>query len=96
MTSKLVRFPEGTVPPNFYRRMSQVIGRGVVQPINRGEFILPSKLAGENAGSGLTSLIPPGMLAVSVRVNEVTSVAGFVSARHTRGCIADRQSYRKR
>jgi len=75
---KLVRFPEGTVPPNFYRRMSQVIGRGVVQPINRGEFILSSKLAGENAGSGLTSLIPPGMLAVSVRVNEVTSVAGFV------------------
>jgi pilus assembly protein CpaB len=58
--------------------MSQVIGRGVVQTIGRGEFILPNKLAGVNGGSGLTSLIPPGMRAVSVRVNEVTSVAGFV------------------
>ena len=75
---KLVRFPEGTFPANTFHRMSLVIGRGVVQSINRGEFVLPSKLAGENGGSGLTSLIPPGMLAVSVRVNEVTSVAGFV------------------
>jgi len=75
---KVIRFPEGTLPPNTFHRMSQVIGRGVVQRITRGEFVLPSKLAGENAGSGLPSLIPPGMRAVSVRVNEVTSVAGFV------------------
>jgi pilus assembly protein CpaB len=75
---KLVRFPVGTVPPNTFSHMSQVLGRGVVQTIGRGEFILPNKLAGVNGGSGLTSLIPPGMRAVSVRVNEVTSVAGFV------------------
>jgi pilus assembly protein CpaB len=54
------------------------LGRGVIIPISRGEFILPNKLAPENAGSGLPSLIPPGMRAVSVRVNEVVSVAGFV------------------
>ena len=75
---KVVRFPEGTLPASTFRRMSQVVGRGVVQAITKGEFILPAKLAGENAGSGLPSLIPPGMLAVAVRVNEVTSVAGFV------------------
>jgi pilus assembly protein CpaB len=75
---KLVRFPEGSLPPNYIRSMSQVVGRGVVLPISRGEFILPNKLAGENAGFGLPSLIPPGMRAVSVRVNEVVSVAGFV------------------
>jgi pilus assembly protein CpaB len=50
----------------------------VVLPIAKGEFVLPLKLAGENAGYGLPSLIPPGMRAVSVRVNEVVSVAGFV------------------
>jgi pilus assembly protein CpaB len=74
----VVRFPEGTLPASTFRRMSQVVGRGVVQAITKGEFILPAKLAGENAGSGLPSLIPPGMLAVPVRVNEVVSVAGFV------------------
>ena len=40
---------------------------------------LPTKLAAENAGAGLPSLIPPGMRAVSVRVNDVVSVAGFVT-----------------
>jgi len=49
-----------------------------VVPISRGEFILTNKLAGENAGFGLPALIPPGMRAVSVRVNDTTSVAGFV------------------
>ncbi|PYX22107.1 MAG: Flp pilus assembly protein CpaB, partial [Acidobacteria bacterium] len=41
-------------------------------------YVLPEKLAGENAGYGLPALIPTGMRAVSVRVNEVIGVAGFV------------------
>jgi pilus assembly protein CpaB len=75
---KLVHFPIEALPPHCYRLMSQVVGRGVVLPIAQGDFVLPSKLAGENAGFGLPSLIPTGMRAVSVRVNEVVSVAGFV------------------
>jgi pilus assembly protein CpaB len=73
-----VKVPASVVPPNYLRSKSQIIGRGVILPIQKGEFILPSKLAAENAGSGLPSLIPPGMRAVSVRVNEVVAVAGFV------------------
>jgi pilus assembly protein CpaB len=75
---KAVRFPAGDLPPHYYSQKSQVIGRGVVLPIAQGEFVLPGKLAGANAGYGMPSLIPPGMRAVSVRVNEVVSVAGFV------------------
>jgi pilus assembly protein CpaB len=75
---KVVRFPSGDLPPHFYTQKSQVMGRGVVLPIAQGEFVLPVKLAGVNAGYGMPSLIPPGMRAVSVRVNEVVSVAGFV------------------
>jgi len=75
---RMVKVPASVVPPNSFRSRSQIIGRGVILPIQRGEFILPSKLAAENAGSGLPSLIPPGMRAVSVRVNEVVAVAGFV------------------
>ncbi len=75
---KLVRFPAADLPPNCFHLKSSVVGRGAVLPIARGEFFLPNKLAGENAGSGMPSLIPPGMRAVSVRVNEVIGVAGFV------------------
>jgi pilus assembly protein CpaB len=72
-----VRYPASTLPGGTYNKRSKVMGRGVILPISRGEFILPNKLAPENAGAGLPSLIPPGMRAVSVRVNEVVSVAGF-------------------
>src|SRR5712672_941497 len=76
---RLAKFPPADLPPGAYGKRSQVLGRGVVVPIAKGEFILPAKLAPENAGTGLPSLIPPGMRAVSVRVNEVVSVAGFVT-----------------
>jgi pilus assembly protein CpaB len=75
---KTVRFPAPDLPPNCFHLKSSVIGRGAVLPIAKGEFFLPNKLAGENAGSGMPSLIPPGMRAISVRVNEVIGVAGFV------------------
>ena len=75
---RVVKAPGSLVPPNFFRAKSQVVGRGVVLPIQRGEFLLQNKLAAENAGAGLPALIPPGMRAVSVRVNEVVAVAGFV------------------
>jgi pilus assembly protein CpaB len=76
---RLAKFPPSELPVGAYGKRSQVLGRGVVIPIYKGEFILPTKLAPENAGAGLPSLIPPGMRAVSVRVNEVVSVAGFVT-----------------
>ena len=76
---KVIKVPGADLPPGAPRRRADVIGHGVIVPISKGEFILPNRLAGENAGSGLPSLIPPGMRAVSVRVNEVVSVAGFVT-----------------
>jgi pilus assembly protein CpaB len=76
---KVIRIPGADLPPSAPRKRADVLGHGVIVPISKGEFILPNRLAGENAGSGLPSLIPPGMRAVSVRVNEVVSVAGFVT-----------------
>jgi pilus assembly protein CpaB len=76
---KVIKIPAGELPPGAPRKKTDVIGHGVILPISKGEFILPNRLAGENAGSGLPSLIPPGMRAVSVRVNEIVSVAGFVT-----------------
>ena len=76
---KIVKLPPEDLPVNVFRGKTHLIGRGVVLPIVRGEFILSNKLAAENAGAGMPALIPPGMRAVSVRVNEVVSVAGFVT-----------------
>ena len=75
---RMVRFPSADLPAGVFHLRSKVVGRGVILPIAKSEFVLTSKLAGENAGSGLPALIPPGMRAVSVRVNDTTSVSGFV------------------
>jgi pilus assembly protein CpaB len=75
---RIAKLPATGLPADIYSKPSKVLGRGVIIPIVKGEFILPSKLAPENAGAGLPSLIPPGMRAVSVRVTDVVSVAGFV------------------
>lgn len=76
---RIIKIPASDLPPGAPRRRSDVVGHGVILPISKGEFILPNRLAGENAGAGLPSLIPPGMRAVSVRVTDVVSVAGFVT-----------------
>jgi pilus assembly protein CpaB len=76
---RIVHVPLNVLPPNSPRKMVEVIGRAVVLPIPKGQFILLPELADENAGSGLPSLIPSDMRAISVRVNDVTSVAGFVT-----------------
>jgi pilus assembly protein CpaB len=75
---KLMQFPQGQAPRGGFTKTSDVIGLGVVSPIVKNEPILASKLAMKEAGAGLPPVIPEGMRAVSVRVDEVVGVAGYV------------------
>ena len=68
----------GTLPSGAAKKKDDVIGRGVTAAIYVNEPILESRLAARGAGGGLASMIPPGMRAVAVRVNEVVGVGGFV------------------
>ncbi|HLX86254.1 MAG TPA: Flp pilus assembly protein CpaB [Terriglobales bacterium] len=77
---RVITLPQSAIPPGAYSSTAKILNppRGVILPISQGDFVLPTKLAAENAGAGLPSMIPQGMRAVSVRVNDVVSVAGFV------------------
>lgn len=75
---KVIRVNQSDLPLGAPRRKADVLGHGVILPITKGDFILQTKLGGENQ-AGLPALIPPGMRAVSVRVNDIVSVAGFVT-----------------
>lgn len=68
----------GPVPNGASNRVQDVIGRGVTSPVYNDEPVLESRLAPKGAGGGLPSMIPSGMRAVAIRVNEVAGVAGFV------------------
>jgi pilus assembly protein CpaB len=75
---RVVRYPSENLPDQVFHEVSSIIGHGVVLPIEKGEFIVAGRLAGENGVGGLSSLIAVGMRAAAVRVNDVTAVAGFV------------------
>lgn len=77
---RLVKFLSTDLPPGVFHSTTEVVGRGVIVPMTKNEIVINSKLAGENAGAGMPALIPPGMRAVSVKVNDVISVAGYVTA----------------
>jgi pilus assembly protein CpaB len=66
------------VPQFAFSDPKDVIGRGIVMPMIQNEPFLPMKLAAKDGGTGLTPAIPPGLRAVSVKVNEVIGVAGYV------------------
>src|SRR5438552_14398664 len=75
---KIVKYPPEDLPPRVFHTKASAVGRGTVLPIGKGEFVVADKLAAENAGAGLSTLIAVGMRAEAVRVNDVTAVAGFV------------------
>lgn len=66
------------VPQGAILKVQDAVGRGVITPIFAKEPMIESRLAPKGAGGGLASMIPPGLRAVAVRVNEVVGVAGFV------------------
>jgi pilus assembly protein CpaB len=75
---RVIDWPANAAPANALSDPKDAIGRGIVLPLIQNEPILPMKLASKEAGSGLPPAIPPGLRAVSVRVNEVIGVAGYV------------------
>ncbi len=68
----------GTLPVTAVVKREDIIGRGVTTTIYEGEPIMENRLAPKGAGGGLAAMIPSGMRAVAVRVNDVVGVAGFV------------------
>jgi pilus assembly protein CpaB len=77
---RLIDWPGEVLPVGYAGSVAELVGRGLIGPLKTNEPILSSKLADREAGGGLPILIPEGMRAISVRVDEVVQVAGFVTA----------------
>jgi pilus assembly protein CpaB len=75
---KTVRVPESFFPKGGYSRTEDVVGRPVISSMQADEPLLDSRLAARGSGFGVAPMIPTGMRAVAVRVNDVAGVAGFV------------------
>ena len=75
---KLVAWPASSPVDKGFTKIEEVLNRGLVDGIVANEPLTESKLAPLEAGGGLPPTITEGMRALSVKVNEVIGVAGYV------------------
>ncbi|MEO6223243.1 MAG: Flp pilus assembly protein CpaB [Vicinamibacterales bacterium] len=75
---KRVPWPVGNPVPGSFTTVEEVVDRGVIAPIDENAPLSANNVAPKDGGVGLPPTIPRGMRAISVRVNEVIGVAGFV------------------
>jgi len=75
---KAVSWPAEAVPAGYVRSINDAVGRGIITPVAENEPLLTSKMSTKDAGGGLPIIIRDRMRAMSVRVDEVIGVAGFV------------------
>jgi pilus assembly protein CpaB len=70
----------GPVPVGAITKTEDALNRGVLEPIYQGEPLVENRVSKPGAGAGLASMIPSGMRAVAIRVNDVVAVSGFAAA----------------
>jgi pilus assembly protein CpaB len=75
---RLIPWPEGEPLSGMFTRIQDCTGRALLTPVVENEAILEPRLAALTSGGGLPATIPEGMRALSVAVNDVVAVAGFV------------------
>ena len=73
-----VKWPADQRPKGSFARIDDCVDRPVITPLVEGEPVLEDKLLPKEAGAGLAVALPEGQRAVSVRVDDVVAVAGFV------------------
>jgi pilus assembly protein CpaB len=75
---KLVAWPASDPVVNGFTAIEDVLNRGLIDGVVANEPLTEGKLASLEAGGGLPPTITEGMRALSVKVNEVIGVAGYV------------------
>jgi pilus assembly protein CpaB len=75
---KIVKVAGDAFPKGAFSKVEEVLDRPIISNILLDEPVLEGRLAVKGSGLGLAPTIPVGMRAVTVRVNDVAGVAGFV------------------
>jgi len=76
---QVVRYPASVLPVGYLSEPSNAVGRGLIKSVLMNEPILATAVAERGSGAGLPIVFPEGMRAVSVRVDDIVQVAGFVT-----------------
>lgn len=81
LSVKTIDLPVANLPEGVYTNSAALLGEVapiVLREIRKNEIILPYKLSPQGARAGLPPRIPEDQRAITISVNEITGVAGFV------------------
>ncbi|MCB1722242.1 MAG: Flp pilus assembly protein CpaB [Chromatiaceae bacterium] len=76
---KLISLPLEMQVQNAITSLDEALGKVASQPLYAGEILVKRRLAEFAGGSPLAAVIEPGKRALTVRVNDVIGVAGFLA-----------------
>ena len=74
----MVQFPSGAMPDGTFDSMDKLVGRVAVVQISTRDLVTDFKLAPEGSVGGLSAVIPEGYRAMTVKVDDVVGISGFV------------------
>jgi pilus assembly protein CpaB len=75
---KTIEVPKGTSPSGAFSEVKSVVGTVSRTEIYPGEVIIKDRIVAHGGGSTLAAMISPNKRAITVRVNDVVGVAGFL------------------
>lgn len=93
---RLVDLPEGAAPEGYFKSIEEVVGKVSTTEIPRGEILIAQRFREHSAGSTLAALVDRNMRAVTVRVDDVVGVAGFLLPGNRVDVLASRKQTNKR
>jgi pilus assembly protein CpaB len=93
---KFVNYPQTSLPPGTFRSIAELLPEGkrrvALRPIQVNQPLLATDLSGEGQNASIAALLPDGMRAATVRINDVSGVAGFVKPNDTVDVLITRQA----
>jgi pilus assembly protein CpaB len=75
---KLIEWPKSSVPEHAFYELQPLVGKVTQRSFISNEILLKPFIKEHLGGSTLSALITEGMRAMSVRVNDIVGVAGFI------------------
>jgi pilus assembly protein CpaB len=74
----VVQFPRESIPDGTFDNPQKLVGRVAVQNIAAREPLTDTRLAPEGSAAGLSAVIPEGYRAMTVKVDDVVGISGFI------------------
>lgn len=92
---RFVAYPAASLPPGAFRSIEELLPEGkhrvALRPIQVNQPLLAADLSGDGQNASIAALLPDGMRAASVRINDVSGVAGFIRPNDTVDVLITRQ-----